>query len=895
MASRWSLGQPPAGLLHRIACIGLSVCAAAMILLGAALPAPALAYGNIEAHPEINRQAIEVFLSRVVTNEWFMKTTFKGHKTLGLAVTETGLLKIKEEEMQMTLEEWIAHGGMAADEPELPASFRHFYDPLKNSGHHYLTDHIDEILTWSNPLIMAMVHTAGYFIPNLDTQNPKIDAKTWGLTHSDNRFSYQNAVKYYRDALASPASLDENGQPLPSIPKYGMAWRAVGETMHLVADMTVPAHVRNDSHPDVNIYVTTLGDTDPYESTVGKKEVAAYASGTPSSSVKYDAETLSELFDSVARWTNANFYSSDTIQAPLMPLTWNGEKPYPSPAVPNAKGNYCYREIDGRETPLLATSLLRKLALLDPNQGYVPYGVLDWKVVQAQHQLLIPTAIQASSRVLDDFLPRFKCEMEVKQASATTFEIKGELTHGATKVWPSAPQVNNGAVITHKPKGSSAVLEIWLPREAYKSGNRIEYKFEGNPGDVVSLDWDLGGYVIASDPKVLGGAELDLIGYNLETALVAQEVKVEALVSDIPDGLKTVKLMWNMGDGSPEKTADLPIEYSEARQTIGHVYQQPGEFTITARVLHPQTGEKLAEATRKAVVKEVKVQIYPNRITGRIGFPIEASCLPSESRYFYKWDFGDGHSVLYGKSVVEHTYEAAGAYDLKVYMFDKLDPDRQLAEDKIQVEITGQEGECPLCGHKHGPLDKVEGLRATFYRDGNKKQQCIYTSYWDETKSAMYETSIYVDGVRQGTFVRYHADGTTKSIEATYIDGKIQGTRFEWNYLGQLMSEREYKDDRENGLYIGYHSSKGIKSVVGQHIYFPELNKTLRHGYWKAWHDNGKLSSEGEYDRGNRIGTWRYYNYDGWLEIEGVYRDDKQYGTWNWYNSKGEVIQSKTY
>ncbi len=50
-------------------------------------------------------------------------------------------------------------------------------------------------------------------------------------------YSWNDGLRIYQEALASASCCNE---------KYGQAWRAVGETMHLVSDMTVPAHVRND-------------------------------------------------------------------------------------------------------------------------------------------------------------------------------------------------------------------------------------------------------------------------------------------------------------------------------------------------------------------------------------------------------------------------------------------------------------------------------------------------------------------------------------------------------------------------------------------------------------------------------------------------------------------------
>ncbi len=109
-----------------------------------------------------------------------------------------------------------------------------------------------------------------------DFANPKLSAVDWafdrdlGYGYFIQDYSWNDGLRYYQAALASTTR--EN-------PSYGQAWRAVGETMHLVSDMTVPAHIRNDGH----------AWSDPYEDSVGSYEVYAYAAGTPLA-LNYDQE-----------------------------------------------------------------------------------------------------------------------------------------------------------------------------------------------------------------------------------------------------------------------------------------------------------------------------------------------------------------------------------------------------------------------------------------------------------------------------------------------------------------------------------------------------------------------------------------------------------------------------
>jgi hypothetical protein len=122
----------------------------------------------------------------------------------------------------------------------------HFYDP-KNPERPYLTD---------QQFLVRLIR----FLGGTTFDNPQWDAVTWTfrtrpedtiefLGLFDQEYGWIQAKEYLKKAIESKNPGDF----------YGKAWRAVGEVMHMVADMTVPAHVRNDGHAAV------LGDSDPYE------------------------------------------------------------------------------------------------------------------------------------------------------------------------------------------------------------------------------------------------------------------------------------------------------------------------------------------------------------------------------------------------------------------------------------------------------------------------------------------------------------------------------------------------------------------------------------------------------------------------------------------------------
>ena len=111
--------------------------AAAYILLSVLLSS----YGNKISHKEFNTYIIKGFESRFV-NTAFPIEKFKNYRFIfegsplikGKKVIAGGFKTINEEIRNDNAAGWIIHGGHSADEPELPASFRHFYDPTEPEG-----------------------------------------------------------------------------------------------------------------------------------------------------------------------------------------------------------------------------------------------------------------------------------------------------------------------------------------------------------------------------------------------------------------------------------------------------------------------------------------------------------------------------------------------------------------------------------------------------------------------------------------------------------------------------------------------------------------------------------------------------------------------------------------
>ena len=290
---------------------------------------------------------------------------------------------------------------------------RHFYDPLALSGVHYLTD-------------QSIAH--GRY------DQPMIDAMEWALSGADNPFSWHQALVAYKRAMEipedgqSPGVIQENHFKLNiALPHrnraeerkiyLARAYRALGETMHLLADMVQPAHVRNDSHPK----------DEPVEDNIHPTDVRALA-GTP-----VDAQMVpdlrsaggsrlhrpEQLFFVLASFTNRNFYSSDTVyDGPSGVNPRNQEIPYPKPQFKDllrrkVKVNAAGKDIagdseDGTELDALVAPFLNDTIPLATSGLYWYY--VPPAFAKQQARVLIPIAIHATADLMYQFFPTLELQ-----------------------------------------------------------------------------------------------------------------------------------------------------------------------------------------------------------------------------------------------------------------------------------------------------------------------------------------------------------------------------------------------------------------------------------------------------------------------------------------------------
>jgi len=342
---------------------------------------------------------------------------------MGPTIIAPGLELVDAGKANQPVRWWITEGGYTADEPELYNSFRHFYDPT-NPDTPYLTDDLEKLnyayraLLWTTPAIIAA--------PVLGTNfNPQVNARDWALTGEArgglgaNEYCLAKGLEYYKLAFTEQSTTIRDEY-------FAKAWRSLGETMHLLGDMTCVPHVRNDSHPGRALYVTGNSDpnigllkNDPYELVCTESMIRKYKDSPLDPVIKAQidaAPTPAELFRCVAWYTNNNFFSSDTIAGHYLSTAGNpdgelievspanGQAPYPSPKLQFMRFDQDTGYFVNPDNNVRMCHVKWLSAIGWGDEGGV---AITLPCVEDQAKVLVPVAIYANARLASMYLPRF--------------------------------------------------------------------------------------------------------------------------------------------------------------------------------------------------------------------------------------------------------------------------------------------------------------------------------------------------------------------------------------------------------------------------------------------------------------------------------------------------------
>lgn len=474
-------------------------------------------YGNQKNHPTLNKFIVKAFLEKNNKESFSMKKfklyefKFDKQKLRGNYISKPGLFNpseidrfhedlanwlygettYTEEAGEKTPLEWMAHGGYSADVPEVPASFRHFYDPTRPDGQKHLTDDVNsKLLNWIQTKFT----------------NPHTDGVSWAVGQAgsfgalEHNYTWENGKVFMKGAL-------EEKDPEKRNALMAKAWRSLGETLHMIADNGCPSHVRNDAHPSIPFRTMSyFGNPDTYEEMMAEFQTNNEAGLDEFQSGKADPDlalklekstTIQEVAHKLAAFTNENFFTDETISG----TDWKGNvvKPithpnyvYNSPKLSAAtySNNYYRRNVGNKEVLLCTDTWFFNQY---PISKTYPY--LDEACVKSLASVLVPAIKEAGLNAIRLYIP----DLNVKITSlAADGSISGEIVHKTDKEYTRAIRYNGPVVI------KTATLDQLGKFEA--RNGRFSGKITPADNAWIHAEIEFGGVVVKSEQKKMQAA-----------------------------------------------------------------------------------------------------------------------------------------------------------------------------------------------------------------------------------------------------------------------------------------------------------------------------------------------------------------------------------------------------
>ncbi|MFA5013226.1 MAG: thermonuclease family protein [Candidatus Paceibacterota bacterium] len=224
------------------------------------------AYGHKNTHPALTYEAAEFY-------------------NLNAENSKDGIKKINDEGVS-----WLMQG--AEDEDTPPRWVNHFYNPITGEG-------------WTGEGLGSVdSHTLRALSSLALSSRKPISAKNWAKNQSaQSDYGLYLGDKTWQRAIALYASGDKKG---------GLV--TLGHILHLLEDMTVPDHTRNDTHAGLAGDKGSSYETWAENYTSGKTKSLNIAENLQKQNTKpLNFLLLENYFDINSKYSHDNFLSDDTI------------------------------------------------------------------------------------------------------------------------------------------------------------------------------------------------------------------------------------------------------------------------------------------------------------------------------------------------------------------------------------------------------------------------------------------------------------------------------------------------------------------------------------------------------------------------------------------------------
>jgi hypothetical protein len=352
-----------------------------------------------------------------------------------------------------TIRELLAEGGEQEDVPVF-RTVNHFHDPLLDWDQAEIT---------GDGLVDLQASLSRLRVPFLGEPH---SALLWAtdpygglgdLGANINQWSWFGALREYKLALTAPTATERNAA-------FGRVFRSLGQVSHLIADMSVPEHVRNDGHAagstgiygNFEFYCSKYYDRLAYAANETIDDTIfnlGGRAGVPAVSNLWDARADAGYGNlslhprhlmGLAEFTNYNFLSYDTVF-----------KTYDHPSraeisgfytdtlivgsTPYKVAYYSRQNSDGTTLKHLAAVALHYrdwLIVPDDIKKSWPPARLDDNCFKEYAQKLIPMASSFGSKMLDYFF-RARFEVTARGNNITVKNLSPGRVEGLFSVYPN--------------------------------------------------------------------------------------------------------------------------------------------------------------------------------------------------------------------------------------------------------------------------------------------------------------------------------------------------------------------------------------------------------------------------------------------------------------------------
>lgn len=147
--------------------------------------------------------------------------------------------------------------------------------------------------------------------------------------------------------------------------------------------------------------------------------------------------------------------------------------------------------------------------------------------------------------------------------------------------------------------------------------------------------------------------------------------------------------------------------------------------------------------------------------------------------------------------------------------------------------------------------------------DGERQGKWVFTGkdypHKNLPKTQKVEEGYYVDGRKEGTWIKYFSDGSVQ-LKGTYHNNRPEGPYTRYYPNGKIAEQGEYKANGYKGLLLRYYDN-------GQLAYRANFNNQGQEsGKVSYYHPNGKLALSYTVKNGEVQGQVSRYNTSGQLQ-----------------------------